>query len=438
MIRHSNGRNARTRMRERFAIAGSIAPIAAMLILVALFSPARAGSRIPIVRIGIAPEVERVRIGCEGSWKIGVVGKRGEVEDAVGGSSWTFSAPGGLLRSTDERGRSRGGGTDTLYVFAGSNEGPPIQIDGISYRGEFLVFASANDRLTVVNVLDLESYLRGVLPEEIGTGGENGREAVKAQAVAARSYSLACLNRWRVRGFDMLATVGDQVYGGMASERPETDQAISETCGVVALSRGAPIEAYYSSTCGGMTTTPEEVWARAPLPYLTIHRDSPGKGEDSFCSASPLHRWDETWTGAEIEEILRSNLPAVTGIGSPEKWGPLKDISIGKRERSYRVGELRIDFAHRSFTVGGDKVRWILRRPNGEILRSALLLKVDVAHHKGRVKNVTIHGAGYGHGIGLCQMGALGMARAGYDYVRILHFYYRGAQLVRAYSRCPV
>ncbi len=408
--------------------------VAAACLLIPL--GARAGP-VPIVRIGIVPEVPTAAVDCEGPWNIGVIGGRGAVEENVGGSSWTFTSIGDQLRARDDRGRDRGGGRDTLYIFAASRTGPPLRVGGKPYRGELLVFAAGGGHVTVVDVLDLESYLRGVLPLEIGRGGENGQEALKAQAVAARSYTLACVNRWRTRGFDLLATVDDQVYGGIASERPETDRALAETCGIVALSEGAPIQAYSSSTCGGMTTTPEEVWGRAPLPYLQVQRDSPGEGEDSFCSASPQHRWRETWTGAEIEKILVSSLPAVIGSDDARRLGSLRDIRIKKRSESYRIQEMEIEFSRRTVTIGGDRVRWILRRPSGEGLKSALLLDVKVSKRKGRVTRVTIDGAGYGHGVGLCQMGALGMAREGYDFVKILHFYYRGAQLVRAYDHCP-
>jgi len=428
------------RPRLRRAILGIATRAIATGIVWAAFSPVQAhaaAGRIPIVRIGIEPAVASARIGCDGPWKIGVMGGGGAIEDLPAGANWIFTAAGDLLRARDHRGLDRGGGRDTLFVFPGSKDGPPLSVDGKPYRGELLVYASGGDETTVVNILDIESYLRGVLPGEIGRGLDGGYEALKAQAVAARSYTLAQMNRWRARGFDLLATVDDQVYGGIESERPETDQAVSETCGVVALSDGAPIQAYYSSTCGGMTTTPEEVWGKSALPYLTAHRDAAGPGQEAFCAASPQHRWRETWTGPEIEKILRATLADVTGEKGADRWGPLKDLRLKRRSASYRVEDLEITFAKKRFDLGGDKIRWILRRPTGEPLRSAVVLKIEVARWKGRVTGVGIDGAGYGHGVGLCQMGALGMARAGYDYQRILRFYYRGTQLVRAYERCP-
>lgn len=413
--------------------------LAWIVTILATGSGAHGAGRVPIVRIGITPEVARVVISCDGAWRIGVTGGRGAIEDIPAGAAWTFTAAGDFLEARDHRGIARGGAGDTLYLFTSREEAsPPMRVDGKGYRGELLVFASGGDRVTVVDVLDIESYLRGVLPEEIGRGGANGLEAVKAQAVAARSYTLAYLNRWRARGFDLLDTVDDQVYGGIASERPETDRALRETCGVVALSSGAPIEAYYSSTCGGMTAAPEEVWGRPARSYLTVHRDSAGEGKDPFCLASPLVRWHETWTGEELERILKKSLGSVMDVRDASRWGRLRDLRINRRSASDRVQELEIAFDRKSVTIGGDRIRWVLRRSNGAPLRSALLRKIEIARSKKGIRRISIDGAGYGHGIGLCQMGALGMANAGYDYMAILHFYYRGAQIVRAYDHCPV
>lgn len=428
MRRHS-------RLRPRAILLG----VAAVALFVGRGMPVHAGRfepRIPIIHVGIAPEVARATIGCSGDWIAGVIGKGQESEGIPAGSIWTLTAEGDLLQVRDHLGRERGGGTDTLFFAPSAKRTAHMELDGRRFRGEFAVFASGGGRLTVVNVIDLESYLRGVLPAEIG-GGAGRIEAVKAQAVAARSYTLAQMNRWRSRGFDLLATVEDQVYLGMGGERGDADRALRETCGIVALHSGRPIEAFYSSTCGGMTSAPEEVWGRPPRPYLQAHRDAPHKGEDAFCASSPYHRWHEEWKGAALEEILRTTLPAVLGAKDPDRWGRLKNISLKRRFESLRAAEVSIEFERKSFTVGGDRIRWILRRPGGEGLRSALLLKIDVRHRKGRVSAVRISGAGFGHGVGLCQMGAIGMAKAGHDYARIIRFYYPGIHLVRAYAEWP-
>lgn len=409
-------------------------PVSIALAALILLTPWAAGAgRIPLVRIGIAPEVGTARLSCDGEWSVGVIGGRGAIEPIPVGATWVAAADGDRLDMRDGTGTARGGGADTLYFFPADRSKSLIEVDGKPYRGEMLVFAAGGGRVTVANVVDLESYLRGVLPGEIGGGGGQP-EAVKAQAVAARSYTLAYLNRWRVRGFDLLATVEDQVYTGVSGERPDTDAALLETCGVLAMSDGRPIEAYYSSTCGGMTAAPEEVWSRPARSYLKVHRDAPSGSGKSYCSISPQHRWSEQWDGAGLEKILKRTIPAVLGAKNPDRWGRLRDLKLKSRSESHRAADLEIVFERQRFTIGGDAVRWILRRPDGGSLKSAMLLDIRCTRRKGRLLRVGIEGGGFGHGIGLCQFGAMGMAREGYDYRRIIQFYYHDVKLVRAYE----
>jgi stage II sporulation protein D len=411
--------------------------LACAALLAIVNSPGRTGGRIPIIRVGIVPEAFSATVSSDGPWRAGEIGGRIRIEEIPPGAAWTFTAKGDLLVIKDQAGRLRDGGQDTLFFYPAPGSQSFLRVEGKLYRGEVLVFASGGGRVTAVNMLDLESYLRGVLPAEIGSGGAKGFEAVKAQAVAARSYTLAYLNRWRARGFDMLCTVEDQVYLGVAGEKAAADRALKETCGVVGLCDGAPIEAYYSSTCGGMTATPEDVWGRPPRPYLKARRDSRGEGEESFCSGSSYHRWTEVWDRAALEKVLRATIPAATGEKNPESWGTLRNLRLAKVSDSRRVEALVVEFDKRSFTLKGDQVRWILRRPTGESLRSALILKISLQKHKGRITKIKIAGAGYGHGIGLCQMGALEMARQGFDYQKILHFYYPGVRVTHVYDQCP-
>ena len=392
---------------------------------------------IPIIRVGIVPEVSSATISSRGAWRVSVVEQERASETVPGGATWTCSASQGLLNVTDHSGTTRSIGTDTLFAYPAGSSRHPLEVGNRSYRGEMLVFASDAGRVTVVNVLDLESYLRGVVPAEIGAAGPDRIEAVKAQTVAARSYTLAYLNRWRKRGFDLLSTNADQVYDGIGGERSDVDNALRQTCGVVAMHDGRPIEAFYSSTCGGTTAEPDEVWGRPGRDYLKARRDRRHKGDDYFCVRSPFHRWTETWSGTDLERILKGTLPSATGVANPASWGRLTDLKLKKKSKSRRTEKLEVVFQKKTFTIGGDEIRWIIKRSGGGGLRSALLIDVDVDRSKGRVSKVRIKGAGFGHGVGLCQYGALGMARAGYDYKQILRFYYKGIRLVRAYDQWP-
>jgi stage II sporulation protein D len=135
------------------------------------------------------------------------------------------------------------------------------------YRGKVEIFPNAQGRLTVVNTLDLETYLRGVVPREMGAGEFPSLEALKAQAVAARTYAVANRGKRAADGFDMGDTVADQVYGGRDGEQALTDRAIQETEGLFATYGGKPILALFMANCGGHTTNVAQVFG-GNAPYL--------------------------------------------------------------------------------------------------------------------------------------------------------------------------
>lgn len=390
------------------------------------------GGRIPLVRIGLAPETNEVHIGARGDWHLGILGTPTRPTKIPAAESWSLKADGGRLVVTDGQGRRRGVTADTVFACSDDLEGGPLLLGDRPYRGEFLAWA-AGDRVTLVNVLDLECYLAAVIPVELGPQPPSREAALRAQTVAARSYTLAMMGRWADRGFDLLATVEDQVYGGLAAERPGCTAAVEETRGVVGVSEGAPIRAFYSSACGGHTAAPEEVWKRPAAPYLRGVRDMAGRADRSFCSGSPLFRWTEEWTGAQFEPLVRGGLNRARPGWDEKKHGRLTGVSLQGRSGSQRAAPLRLSFQHGHIDLSGDEVRWTVRRPGGEGLRSALLTSVKATSRKGRITRVRISGQGYGHGVGMCQYGAMGMAEAGYSYEQIFRFYYRGAELRRYY-----
>jgi len=241
------------------------------------------------------------------------------------------------------------------------------------------------------------------------------------------------LGRWAARGFDLLATVEDQVYGGVTAERPGCTEAVEETRGEIAVHEGRPILAFYSSTCGGHTAGVDEVWRRPASPYLRGVRDIGRGAEASFCHISPQFRWKETWTAKEFDSILQKNLPRVRSGWSAKRYGRFTGLSIRGRSDSRRASCLRLQFERGSVDLAGDEIRWVLRRKNGEGLRSALLTDAGVSRRKKRPAMVTIQGQGFGHGVGMCQYGAMGMAEAGYRHDEIVRHYYRGSVVNRFY-----
>ncbi|MDT5294777.1 MAG: stage sporulation protein [Acidobacteriota bacterium] len=154
-------------------------------------------------------------------------------------------------------------------VFAPEDEEQhPVRFNEKPYRGRLEVFANTRGGLTVVNVVSLEDYVRGVVPNELSPGGWPELEALKAQAVAARTYAVSNLGRFAADGFDLTPDTRSQVYGGRATEHPLSDRAVLETRGRVATYRGVPINALYTSTCGGRTEDAENIFGGAPVPYL--------------------------------------------------------------------------------------------------------------------------------------------------------------------------
>jgi peptidoglycan hydrolase-like amidase len=156
---------------------------------------------------------------------------------------------------------------ETVIYFIPSDEESYLSYSGRRYRGIFVLRGSPKG-LVLVNILNLENYLKGVVPEELSPDRFRGYEALKAQAVAARTYAIKNLGQNRELGFDLFDTPKSQAYGGLSAERAESTRAVEETKGEVALYKGQLINALYTSTCGGMTEDVEKIFEGLPQPYL--------------------------------------------------------------------------------------------------------------------------------------------------------------------------
>jgi len=369
-----------------------------------------------------------------------------------------FGTDGGQLQCTRQ-------GADVVWTVAGVRSqhagiilqpiDPSLQVthDEKDYRGEFLVIPSPKTGgLTLVNQVGLESYLCGVVPWEIGRHGKEKKAALAAQAVAARTYTISHLGSRRDRGFDVVASVMDQVYKGSRHEDPLCNEAIEETAGLVLLNNDRLVDAYYSACCGGHTSRVEKVWPRKAETYLVNHLDSTGKGQKAFCAESKYFQWVEKWTAGRLEEILQETLPAYLAYmtkGERPAWarptftsgkpgvdpmqpGKLLDLEIANYTPSGRVAQLQVKTEAGIYHVRGDRVRWVLAPAAGKpvILRSAGF-ELEKVRRGGVLMEITAQGRGYGHGIGLCQTGALEMAAQGYSALEILVHYYPGSVLRR-------
>ena len=302
-----------------------------------------------------------------------------------------------------------------------------ITWNGKRYRGE-IVLARGDSGLITVNRLTMDSYLRGVVPLEIGNRTAAEFAAVEAQAVAARTYAYKHLTT--SRAFDMYSTVQDQVYGGVDAEKPQSDSAIMTTADVVVLYNGQPISTPYHSTCGGSTAAVTEVWYNQPdEPYLRPVSDRIPGTDHYYCDPSPRFSWTQSYDAAGLRTVMEKYLAAYTNAPKTN-LGKITDVREAGRTPSGRVAALTVQTESGSYTLRGNDIRFVLRDPKGAILNSTYFTFTKDTGG-GEVTNLTVNGRGYGHGIGMCQWGAIGRARAGQNYRTILETYYPGTTIGR-------
>lgn len=384
----------------------------------------------PRVRIGIVVDSSTASVGAATGFAIRVAGGD-EVTRGGAGETWTFSA--------DAQGRlSARGPSGVIRPRAASlrvipDEPGGLTINGRQYRGEALIIPRSGGLVSALNVVDLEAYLLGVVPREIGRLPASQIEAMKAQAVAARTYAIGNLGGRESLGFDFYATVMDQVYGGVADEDSIVSRAVRETDGEILTYNGAPILAYYSSTCGGQTAAIEDSWTnRQPLPYLRSVSDRIPGTDEYYCSTSNRFNWTTRWTRAQLLDVLGETLRAHTR-GAVQAISRVDEVRLVGRNASGRA-TVEITADGREYTLRGDSIRWVLRpQPGPAILNSSLLHDVAVERGTDGVASLEVRGGGWGHAIGMCQVGAMGRARAGQSYSEILRAYYTGVEVRRLY-----
>jgi stage II sporulation protein D len=304
-----------------------------------------------------------------------------------------------------------------------------VRLAGRDYRGD-LVLLRDRKGITAINRVGTEEYLLGVVVAELGAKDPRDLEALKAQSIVSRTYALRNLGRWEADGFDLHAGVGDQVYGGLGAESALGRLAVDATRGQVITWQGQLIEAFFSSTCAGHTTRGTDVFRAASGSYLRSIADAP-PGGPAYCSISPRYAWRETWTGDVLRGTLRHTLQAAAPVTQAEIDG-LRDVRVASRNPDGRVATLAVVLRRRQVDVQGPLIRQVLRPQGGELLRSTMF-RVTTTERGGRVSGMVIDGNGSGHGVGMCQWGAIGRARAGQSAEAILAAYYAGTAIVRNY-----
>ncbi|HPF62944.1 MAG TPA: SpoIID/LytB domain-containing protein [Gemmatimonadales bacterium] len=382
-----------------------------------------AESRQPLVRIGLSLDAPRPRFSGDMGLRV-TDPDEGDLRYIGAGDDVRVGAQGnGVVLDPGGRELRR----RVFTVTPGQDEGL-VYLDGRPYRGAIEVSRGA-DGVRVVNIVGLEEYLVAVVGAELGHRPASEAAAARAQAVVARTYALRNMGRWEADGFDLLAGVASQVYRGADDEDPVARAAVEATAGEVLLYGGDLIDAFYSSTCGGSSEAGRDVFVDGDRPYLQARPDVDGEGR-AWCAISPRFRWTTSWSAAELAAILRRTLAAerlATAVAAD-----LREMRVLDRTASGRIATLELRGARGATVVRGSAIRRALQPPEGGLLGSSdFTVRLD--RRGGRIERVVAEGRGFGHGVGLCQWGAIGRARAGQDHLTILMSYFPGTDLQRIY-----
>mgnify|MGYP003290551726 CR=1 FL=1 len=326
------------------------------------------------------------------------------------------------------------------------------------YHGAFeFVQENARRGFYLVNLIELQEYLKGVVPNEMPV--KFGLEALKAQAVAARNYVITPRSKTN-KEFDVVDSVASQVYFGANTETDLATQAVMETDGIVALYNHEPILTLYSSTAGGYTESYSNAFSdnltgafpSINKPYLTA---VPDKDEfepidtdikarefysvkiPSYDIESPYYRWQKEWTIEELENVLKQTLvsQSKTGFITPvfrqgEELGNIKDIKVMKRGESGKAMAVDLMTTKGCYRISKELVIRRVFQKGGISLPSANVVFEKKSDNSGNLTNITAYGGGFGHGVGMSQYGAGYMAtKLNQPYYNILRHYYKGISL---------
>ncbi|OPL07950.1 MAG: hypothetical protein AVO33_02410 [delta proteobacterium ML8_F1] len=329
------------------------------------------------------------------------------------------------------------------------NQSPSFYFDGLRYRGD-VRFSSYEGNLSIINQLPEEDYLYGVVPKEMSASWP--LEALKAQAVIARTYLARHRNQYSHLGFDICAGSACQVYGGFTAERSATSAAVDETRGQRVYYQGELIYAYYHANSGGRTADVRNVWGGA-YPYLV-------SVEDPFSKNTLYSNWqltfnledlmglirDKGYQGETVEDVVTGEITGDGRVQSLTIHTDRESIHLQREEargffgyNTLRSTDYRVSFSDSmSLVTAGGELKGL---PSGlkAITAQGDILEVDgdsrvLGAGYSRLLDpgedtLMIWGSGWGHGVGLSQYGAREMANQGYDYRRIIAFYYQGAEV---------
>ncbi|MBE7030172.1 MAG: SpoIID/LytB domain-containing protein [Ruminococcaceae bacterium] len=322
----------------------------------------------------------------------------------------------------------------TIYPMSGT-----LTIEGTEYRGA-AQFLPAESGMTVINLVDIEEYLYGVVGREMSPSWNV--EALKAQAVCARGFVYTNWNKFASYGFNLDNTTKSQVYAGVSAEKGNVKQAVDETRGMVLTYEGKTAQTFYFATDGGATADVSHVWG-SDIPYLKGRKD-----DNENPDKATRYQWEITLTPDEVKQCLANygadvgEPTAITAVTTDE-LGYVTELTVSGTKGDYTVknSKCRDLFGQKiysqRYTVSGGATptdtRYI-RRSGG--LEAFDLAGTYVLSASGTTYippkgdgNFVFSGNGWGHGVGMSQYGALGMAENGHTYEEILAFYFPGTTL---------
>jgi stage II sporulation protein D (peptidoglycan lytic transglycosylase) len=315
-----------------------------------------------------------------------------------------FAALPALARAQDESDPAMTSDAQALRVLLGHGDAQPapggFTFNGRLYRGTFTRDVDGQ----IVSTVGLEEYLYSVVPREMPASWPGG--ALEAQAICARTYVLQ--RSAPRRAYDLVPSEADQVYTGVAGESPAGRTAVDATTGQVVSFDGRFAQIMYSSCCGGHTEASSDAWGGPPYPYL-------GGVVCTHCTASPNYRWRRDIELSAIESAFTNEIAA---------YGALTGMRVASPDASGRAKIIELVCERGSAFVKGSVFR---SRAGSRTVPSLLITKIDAGAEA--PQRITIEGGGLGHGVGLCQWGARGMALDGASSTDILSFYFPGTTI---------
>ena len=283
-----------------------------------------------------------------------------------------------------------------------SDSAADIRINGRIFRGEMDIIRTKNLKLLVINHLDIEDYLKGVLYHEVSHWWP--AEALKAQAIASRTFAIYKVIESRSKDYDLRSDVYSQVYGGKTSEKYRTNRAVDASAGKVLIYKNEILPAYFHATCGGHTEDAALLWSTSMKPL----RGRPCR----YCERSPHYHWSKKITLSDIETQLNRSGYKIKGI---------KAIKASARDRSGRVKTVNVIDSLGTEKIPSNKFRLAIGPATIRSTNFTIRMKKGTVIFKGK---------GWGHGVGMCQWGAYFMAKRRLKAVDILRFYYPGTKIV--------